>query len=166
MHETHLMFDEALQPSNTFIGPHTFHDRNGLINRPGTLLQKRLNNIETHSRIHHMKIKVKKTKIMPFNFSKKYNFIPSYFIEGRKLNVVYEEKLLGVKIQSDCKWASNTKYMTNKAKSRFWYIRRLKKLGASVTTLLDLFKLRVRSAVEMAVPLWAGAITQKEIKSI
>ena len=102
----------------------------------------------------------------PFNFSTKYDFIPKYNISGQELEVVYETKLLGVIIPSDCKWSSNTEYITKKAKSKLWFLRRLKHLGASDNTLIDLFKLHVRSTLEMAVPLWAGSITKKEINSI
>ena len=72
-----------------------------------------------------MKINVKKTKIIPFNFSKKYDFVPSLSINGQELDVVYEAKLLGVVIRSDCKWSSNTKKMVKKANSRLWFLRRL-----------------------------------------
>ena len=41
-----------------------------------------------------------KNKIMPFNFSTKYDFIPKYNINGQELEVVYETKLLGVIIAS------------------------------------------------------------------
>ena len=104
-----INLDEALIPSPSLIGPRIFHDRNGLVNCPETNLQKRLGAIEVHSEIHQMEINVKKTKIMPFNFTKKHDFVPSLFINGKELDVVYEAKLLGVIIRSDCKWSSNTK---------------------------------------------------------
>ena len=103
---------------------------------------------------------------MPFNFTKKYDFIPSYNINGTELEVVYEAKLLGIIIRSDCKWSSNTKFMTNKAKSRLWFLRRIKYLGASIETQLDLYKLYVRSAVEMAAPLWTGSLNKTDIAAI
>ena len=90
-----------------------------------------------------MQINDKKTKIMPFNFSRNYDFIPSYNINGQQVEVVYETKLLGVIIRSDCKWSSNTEYMTKKAKSKLWFLRRLKYLGASDNALIDLFKLHL-----------------------
>ena len=109
-----------------------------------------------------MKINSEKTKIIPFNFSNKYDFVPRYSINGEELDIVYEAKLLGIHIQSNCKWSNNTKNMIKKANSRLWFLRRLKMLGASQNTLIDLFKLFVRSALEPAVPLWAGAILEKE----
>ena len=80
--------------------------------------------------------------------------------------MLYEAKLLGVMTRSDCKWKSNTTYITNKAKARLWFLRRLKSLGASQATLVELFKLFLRSAVEMAVPVWSGALTCDEINKI
>ena len=50
-----INLSSSLQHSpDEFIGPRTFHDRHGLINKPDTLLQKRLNEIEVHSNIHQM----------------------------------------------------------------------------------------------------------------
>ena len=58
-----------------------------------------------------MKVNTKKTKIIPFNFSRKYDFIPKYNIDGQELDVVYEAKLLGVMIRSDCQWKRITTYI-------------------------------------------------------
>ena len=114
-----LNLKEILQPvEDNLVGPRTFHDRHGLVNSSNTKLQSRLKNIEKHTEIQKMKINTKKTKIIPFNFTRNYDFIPRYIINGQILDVVHEEKLLGLIIRSDCKWSSNTKYIANKAKSR------------------------------------------------
>ena len=113
-----------------------------------------------------MKVNSKKTKIIPFNFTRKYDFIPDYKINNEQLDVVYSSKLLGVIIQSDCKWGENTKYIVGKAKKRIWFLRRLKKLGASKLILIDAYRNLVRSALEMAVPLWDGALTKRDSKDI
>ena len=152
-------------PEN-FIGPRTYHDRHGLVNKEETLLQKRLNDIELHTSIHQMKINTKKTKIMPFNFTKKFDFNPKFTIDGRVLDVVHSTKLLGIVIQSDCKWGGNTKNIVSKAKKRIWFLRRLKLLGASRGTLIDTFKLFIRSLLEMGVPIWAAALTKKQSQDI
>ena len=69
-------------------------------------------------------------------------------------------------IQSNCKWGENTKYIVTKAKKRVWFLRRLKLLGASKKTLIDVYCLFVRSILEGAVPLWAGSITKKNCQDI
>ena len=121
-----LRLDSGLKKNpEPLIGPRLFHDRNELVNSEDTILQKRLNGISEHTNIHQMKINAKKTKIMPFNFTKKFDFIPKYEIDGRELDVEYSTKLLGVIIQSDCKWGGNTKYIVSKARKRMWYLRRL-----------------------------------------
>ena len=42
-----------------------------------------------------------------------------------------------------------------------WFLRRLKTLGASLETLLDIYKLFIRSHLEFCAPLWAGALSTK-----
>ena len=66
-----------------------------------------------------MKINHEKSKIMLFNFSKNWDFPPEYSFSNQNiLEVVKEEKLLGVTIQSDLKWQSNTNMIYRKAMSR------------------------------------------------
>ena len=62
-----------------------------------------------------------------------------------KLELVEQFKLLGVVITSDLKWDENTDYITKKAFSRLWLLRRLKKLGASRKALLDIYMLRAKN---------------------
>ena len=45
-------------------------------------------------------------------------------------------------------------------------MRRLKNLGASNSTLVDVYRLFVRANLEFSVPLWAGAITSVQSKDI
>ena len=78
-----------------------------------------------------MKINLKKTKVMLFNTGKKNDFTPTTNIAGELIEVVDEMKLLGVKISTDLKWNSNTKYITNKSYYRLWILRRLKIMGAN-----------------------------------
>ena len=148
-------------------GPKTFHDRNGLCLPPGnTSLQRRLDDLVTYVEDHDMVLNTKKTKIIPFNFSRKFDFVPEFMLQGEEPEVVYLTKLLGVMCSSDCKWAQNTAYIVRKASSKLWFLRRLKTLGVSKESLVDIYKLFVRSNLEFAVPLWAGAITKKEIGNI
>ena len=82
------------------------------------------------------------------------------------LDVVYETKLLGVTITSDCKWSKHIANITEKANSKIWFLRRLKSLGASTSTLIDVYKLFVRQGLEMSVPLWAPSITAHDSDQI
>ena len=113
-----------------------------------------------------MKLNFSKTKIMPFNFTRKYNFIPNFELDDIPIDVVYETKLLGVTITSNCRWDSNTRNIVKKGNSRMWFLRRLKLLGASQATLLDIYKLFCRSVLEFGAPVWAGGINSKNSQDI
>ena len=73
---------------------------------------------------------------------------------------VDEIKLLGVKITTDLKWNSNTKYITTKAYSRLWMIRRLKLLGASYSELFNCYTKHAISILEYCAVVWHGGLSQ------
>ena len=107
-----------------------------------------------------MKINHKKSKIMLFNTAKTNDFSPEITLEDETLEVVDELKLLGVKVTSDLKWHRNTEYITKKAYSRLWLLRRLKLFGANQTELLDVYYKQVRSVLEFAAVVWHAGLTQ------
>ena len=113
-----------------------------------------------------MKINLEKTKIMLFNQSKKYDFKLDLNIEGVQLEVVNKMKLLGVIITDDLKWDVNTDFITKKAFSRLWLLRRLKQLGASKEALLDVYAKNVRSVLEYASVVWHSGLTKKNTAQI
>ena len=87
-------------------------------------------------------------------------------LEGSNLEVVHETKLLGLVVSSDCRWEKNTKNVVQRGQARLWFLRRLKVLGASNTTLVDIYKLFCRSVLEYCAPVWAGSITKKNTQNI
>ena len=109
-----------------------------------------------------MKLNAKKSKVMPFNFSRKWDFVPNLEMGNEPLEVVFLTKLLGVIITSDCKFSENTKYLTKKGYNKLWFLRRLKNLGASQATLINVYKLFVRQTLEFCAPLWSGAIKKSD----
>ena len=113
-----------------------------------------------------MKINQNKTKLMLFNPCKIYEFQPDMYIDGVKIEVVKERKLLGVMISDDLNWHANTTHITRKAYARLWVLRRLKKMGASRATLVDVFYKQVRSVLEYAAVVLDAALTQDDILKI
>ena len=75
--------------------PLQFHDRTGHILPQGvSVVQKQLEALKTYSDDHQMRLNVEKTKVIVFNRSKKYDFMPNcYFNPGENLKVVEELKL-------------------------------------------------------------------------
>ena len=81
-------------------------------------------------------------------------------IEDNTLEVVEEIKLLGVKMTSDLKCHCNTSYISQKAYSRLWLMRRLKQLGANNKELIDVYCKQVRSVLEFGAVVWHPSLTQ------
>ena len=75
-------------------------------------------------------------------------------------------KILGLTLQNDMKWKSNTKNMTSKAYKRLWIIKRLKRAGANKEDLIDVYSKQVRSVLEFGAPVWSSGLTKEEIDDI
>ena len=103
---------------------------------------------------------------MVFNPCIAWDFLPELTLDNQELEVVEEMRLLGVTLQSDMKWTSNTEQMILKAYKRLWSLRRLKGMGATLEDLKDVYLKQVRSVLELAVPAWIGALTQTDVKDI
>ena len=69
---------------------------------------------EEYSERNSMQINKKKTKVMVFNPCKAWDFQPALSLDNQELDMVEEMRLLGVVIQSDLKWTSNTEQMVVK----------------------------------------------------
>ena len=54
----------------------------------------------------------------------------------------------------------------SKASRKLWFLRRLKSQGASTDSLMDIYRLFVRSKLELACPVWSNALTQGQSKAI
>ena len=70
-------------------------------------------------------------------------------------------KILGVILQPNLKWGSNTAFMCKKAYKSMWAIRRMKVLGVDTFTILDYYMKEVRVHLELAVPVWHSGLTYK-----
>ena len=150
-----------------FLGNLSIQDDEGLFLPPAdSLLQNRLDDLVTATRLHDMKLNHDKTKIISFSFSIKYPLNHVFSVSGEPIEVVKQTKLLGVILSDNCKWDANTKNIVKSGNSRLWFLRRLKTLGASVQTLLDIYKLFCRSVLEYGAPVWSGALTKRNIQDI
>ena len=100
------------------------------------------------------------------NPCKSKDFMPEMVVEGTRLDLVEQYKLLGVIVTSNLSWSANTDYIVERCHKKMWVIRRLKKLGADHSDLLDVYFKLVRSIVEYAVPVWNSGLTGEDICKI
>ena len=113
-----------------------------------------------------MKLNLSKTKFMLFNPTKNFDFVPDLSVDGSVVETVEEMKLLGLILRNDLSWKPNTEIMTKKAYKRLWILKRLKKQGASLDDLRDIYVKQVRSVLEFGVPVWSSGITQEDATDI
>ena len=112
-----------------------------------------------------MKINHKKSNIIKFNNSRKYDFPPEFsFQNGSNLDVHNEIKLLGVYLNSNLKWDSNTSAIYKKAMSRMWILRRMRNLKLDPTLVLDFYIKEIRPLAEHAVSVWNSGLTKYQVK--
>ena len=78
------------------------------------------------------------------------------------LEVVEDFCLLGIHFQNNMSLQSNTDKMCRNGYSRIWMLRRLRKLGASHTDMLDVYFKQIRCVLEMAVVVWTPGLTKAE----
>ena len=88
--------------------------------------------------------------------------MPKFELEGAELELVEEVKLLGVILKSDMYWGSNTDYMVQRANSKLWCLRRLKKFGADCEDLQEVYLKQIRSILEYAVSVWHSSTTGED----
>ena len=151
------------------IGPQNYHERCGLfLPVHNSILQHKLEDMQQFTNQNLMMINKKKTVIMPFNFSRNYDFIPRLNFPGDEvpLDVTYETKLLGVIIRSDLSFSSHVDNITKSAKACMWSLLRFRDMGATREQLLNLWVQKGRSILEFASPVFFSSLTEDQNKQI
>ena len=148
--------------------PLNFIERTGhILPAQINLLQYYLDDTEEFTRENKMVINSKKSKVLLFNKSRKWDFPPEVaFSNGENLEYLTEMKLVGVILSEDLKWEKNTLYICKKAMERMWVLRRMKSYHLENEVVLDTYRKEIRSILELAVPLWHGGLTAKQVKDI
>ena len=114
-----------------------------------------------------MKINVKKTKIIPFNFSKKFDFLPQLcFPESDPLEVIYKTRLLGVILTIDLSCGAHVSDLCKHATKKLWILIRFKNLGGTTNQLLTVYKYRIRSTLEFGAPVFHSGLTMDQSREL
>ena len=75
-------------------------------------------------------------------------------------------KLLGIWLDCDLKWKTNTEYITKKAAKRLYLLKILKSFGTPMDDLLAFYCSVIRPILEYGAEIWNGGLTQEQEKSI
>ena len=158
-----LISDPVTRPS-----PLNYHERTRQIfPTQHSLLQRNLIRIEDFTVNNKMVINEKKSNIMLFNKSRKFDFPPEFaFRNKQQLEIVQETRLLGLVISTDLGWEANTMAICSKAMTKMWLLRRMKYLKLENEVIIDYYIKEVRPLTEQGVPIWNSSLTKKQINAI
>ena len=124
-------------------------------------MYSQLKQFQNYAEVKKMKLNVPKTKLMLFNPCRTKDFMPEMKLNGTRIDLVEQSKLLGVNLTSNLSWSANTEFVIQKCNKKTWMLRRLKKLGTRQDDLIDVFVKHIRSIAEFAV--WNSSLTGEEI---
>ena len=75
-------------------------------------------------------------------------------------------KLLGVYVASDLKWGQHIDTITSKVASRLYFLKQLKRSGASQRDLLCFYTTIIRPVLEYACPVWHSSLTAAQSRAL
>jgi hypothetical protein len=113
--------------------PLQYHERTGhILPVEENVLQHELERLMKYAEEHEMLLNESKTKVMIFNNATSVDIMPKLSPNNDNIiEAVEEMKLLGIIIQNNLSWKSNTANLTRKGWAKMWWLRSLKRLGAS-----------------------------------
>ena len=127
--------------------------------------QQNMQQIATWSNLNLMRLNESKTKYIIFTRTKT-EFSTRITVNENVLERVKTIKLLGVWLQEDGGWQTNTREMCKRAYAKVGLITKLKYAGVSTGDLLLLYKLHVRSCLEYCVVAWHSSISSRQEAAI
>ena len=128
-------------------------------------MQNKLNGIEDWTNANLMQINEIKSNYIIYSRSKQ-EFATRLSINGVPLERLTVIKLLGIWLDEDLSWETNTKQITIKAFTRLQMLTKLKYAGIKRDHLLDIYKLFIRSVVEYCSVVFHTSLTQKQSKKL
>ena len=128
--------------------------------------QQHLNVINEWTKNQKMKLNLKKTKNMIFNFSKRFQFCTNISLEDEIIETEQETKLLGTFITSDLKWNKNTSEIVKSAFKRMQILHRAAKFTSNKRDLRTIYIAYIRSILEKSAVVWHSSLTKKNRKDL
>ena len=113
-----------------------------------------------------MKLNIRKTKNMIFNFSKKFKFSTKLSVRGETIELIKEAKLLGTHITDDLKWNKNTAELVKKAYIRMQLLNRAAGFTTNINDLKSIYLTFVRSILEQSAVVWHSSLSVKNRKDL
>ena len=97
---------------------------------------------------------------MIVNFTRNYQFNTRLELENILLEQVHETRLLGLVINEQLSWQSNTTFIVKKAFKRMTLLQKLFGFTVPIEDLVKIYILYIRSVVESSAVVWHSSLTQ------
>ena len=147
--------------------PLNFHERTKHVLPAINVMQQNLIKLEDFTKDNLMKINEKKSKIMIFNKSKKYDFPPELSFSNKEtLECLEDTRLLGIVLSSNLKWNANSEAIYKKSMEKMWLLRRMKLMKLEKELIFDYYKKEIRPLVEHGVVVWNSGLTKAQANDI
>ena len=96
---------------------------------------------------------------MKIDLRKKVTALPPIYVGDKSVEEVKTYKLLGIWIDADLKWVTNTAYIIKKARKRLYLLKVLKSYGAIPGDFKAFYCAVIRSTLEYGSVVWHGNLT-------
>ena len=123
--------------------------------------QYQLEQINQWTKERKMKLNIKKTKTMLFNFSKKYQFTTKLNLKNENIEMVRETKLLGTIITDQLSWDRNTEELSKKCYKRMQLLNAAAAFTSNRAELKDIYLTYIRSIAEQSAVVWHSSLSGK-----
>ena len=142
-------------PSDIGISNHYINNRN-------FKTQDYLTQISKWTTQKQMKLNCQKSNYMIFNFTRNFQFNTRLYLDNNLLEEVKETRLLGVILNSNMTWHSNTRDIVKRCYQRMLILRKLSQFSVPVEELVHIYCMYIRSVAEQSSVVWSSALTRGE----
>ena len=122
--------------------------------------QSTVNNIIRFTENEQIELNAKRCNEMIVDFWKNKTVIPPVCTGQQPMARVKTFKLLGLWMNDNLKWKTNTEYIIKKATKRLYFLKVLKSYGAPKNDLKTFYCCVIRSTLEYGAQVWNGNLTQ------
>ena len=127
--------------------------------------EKNIREVMKFTNHQKMELNLKKCKEMLIERRNKTS-IPLTNIENNTIGRVTSYKLLGLWIDDNMKWNTNTEKIVKKAAKRLFLLKVLKSYGASTSDMKNFYIAVIRATLEYGAEVWNGGITKDKSNEI
>ena len=161
-HATVVELEKDLEEDTDIKLPATYYERTGhKIKADHNRMQRDMKKFTEFIESKNMKLNIKKSSVMRFNFGSKKDFFPKVEVEGEVLQVVSELKILGIVIQNSLKWKAHVNFICEKARRKFYILINMMNLSLDYQIILDVYLKEIRPILEYGAVVFHSGLTRE-----